>query len=76
MSRIMTIDEIYDQFDSEWVLVKDPQTNDDLEVLSGEVVAHSASREDVYHAAIALPKGSRSAVVYTGTIPEDAAVIL
>ena len=32
MDRILTAAQIWQQFESEWVLVEDPQTNDALEV--------------------------------------------
>ena len=68
MEKQMTIDEIESQFDSEWVLVGDPQTNEHLEVLSGQVLAHSRDRDEVYRKAIAL-RPKRCAVLYTGEIP-------
>lgn len=52
MEQEMTIQEIEDQFDSEWVLVEDPCTNSDLEVLSGKVGHHSKDRDEVYRKAM------------------------
>lgn len=75
MEQQMTIDEIASQFDSEWVLVEEPQTNTQLEVLSGRVLHHSKDRDEVYRKAVAL-RPKRFAVLYTGEIPEDAAVVL
>ncbi len=75
MDKLMTIDEIEAQFDSEWVLVEDPQTNDALEVQSGRVRYHSKDRDEVYRQAIAL-RPKRFAVLYTGSIPEDTAIVL
>lgn len=75
MASVMTIAEIKAQFDSEWVLVHDPQTSDDFEVHSGVVAAHSKDRDEVYRfAATARPK--RFAILYTGELPKDAAIIL
>ena len=34
---ILTMKEMEEKFDSEWVLIGDPQTNDLLEVLSGKI---------------------------------------
>jgi hypothetical protein len=75
MEKEMTIEEIESQFDSEWVLVEDPQTNEALEVLSGKVIHHSKDRDEVYRKAVAL-RPKRSAILYTGEIPEDTAVVL
>ena len=71
----MTIQEIESQFDSEWVLVQDPETNGGLEVLSGKVLHHSKDRDEVYRVAIAQ-KPQRFAVLYTGEMPEGTAVVL
>jgi hypothetical protein len=75
MEKEMTIEEIESQFDSEWVLVEDPQTNEALEVLGGKVIHHSKDRDEVYRKAVAL-RPKRSAILYTGEIPEDTAVVL
>jgi hypothetical protein len=75
MNQVMTIENIKSQFESEWVLIEDPQTSDELEVLGGKVLHHSKDRDKVYRKAVSL-RPRRSAVVYTGEIPEDTAVIL
>ena len=75
MEQEMTMAEIENQFDSEWVLVEEPQTNDDLEVIKGKVLHHSKDRDEVYRKAIAL-RPKRSAILYTREIPEDTAVVL
>lgn len=71
----MTILEIEDQFEGEWVLVTDPQTNEALEVTRGHVVCHSKDRDEVYRQAVAL-RPKRSAILYTGRMPEDTAIVL
>ncbi|HEY0349966.1 MAG TPA: hypothetical protein VGC60_17605 [Pyrinomonadaceae bacterium] len=71
----MTIREIESQFDSEWILVDEPETNEQLEVLKGKVVHHSKDRDEVYRKAVAL-RPKRCAILYTGEIPEDAVVVL
>ena len=55
--------------------MEDPQTNDALEVLSGKVRCHSKDRDEVYRKAVEL-RPRRFAVLYTGQIPKDAAVVL
>jgi hypothetical protein len=75
MAKIMTITEIESQYGAEWILVEDPETDDDLQVQGGKVVAHSKDRDEVYrHAVAARPK--RFAVIYTGSIPKDTAIVL
>ncbi len=75
MDREMTIEEIRAQFASEWVLIEDPGTDEDLNVLGGKVLHHSKDREEVYHTAVAL-RPKRSAVIYTGEIAGETAIIL
>jgi hypothetical protein len=75
MEQEMTIEEIESQFDSEWVLVGEPETNEQLEVLKGTVLHHSKDREEVYRRLVNL-RPKRSAILYTGEIPEDTVVVL
>ena len=75
MDDILTITQIEAQFASEWVLVEDPQTNEALEVQSGKVRWHSQDRDEVYRKAVEL-RLARFAILYTGKIPKDAAVVL
>ena len=75
MDEILTVAEIESRFVAEWVLVEDPQTNDALEVQSGKVRYHSKDRDEVYRKAVEV-RPSRFAVLYTGRIAKDAAVVL
>ncbi len=75
MERVMTISEIESEFDSEWVLVDEPETNEQLEVLKGKVIHHSKDRDEVYRKAVSL-RPKRSAILYTGRIPEGTVVVL
>lgn len=75
MNKEMTIEEIESQFDSEWVLIEDPITDDSLKILGGKVSHHSKDRDEVYRRAVSL-RPRRSALIYTGEIPEETAVVL
>ena len=75
MDTLLTLSEIEERHPSEWVLVDDVETNDFLLVQRGTVRFHSKDRDEVYQKALELPS-KRFAVLYTGSIPEDAAVIL
>ncbi|MBI2917358.1 MAG: hypothetical protein HYY01_05115 [Chloroflexi bacterium] len=75
MDEVMTIEDIRTRFDSEWVLIEDPETDDELQILGGKVLHHSKDRDEVYRKGVAL-RPHRSAVVYTGEIPDDTAVVL
>ncbi len=75
MSESMSLAEIQAQFPSEWVFLEDPETTESLEVKSGKVLWHSKDRDEVYRKARELhPR--HSAILYTGTLPEDMAVVL
>lgn len=75
VNRILTVAQIEKQFESEWVLVEDPETDDALEVQSGKVRWHSKDRDEVYRKAVEL-RPKRFAMLYTGKMPEDTAVVL
>lgn len=75
MDQVLNISEIRSRFASEWVLVENPQSDDDLEVRSGTVLWHSRDRDEVYRKAVELRPG-RFAVLYTGELPRDAAIAL
>jgi hypothetical protein len=75
MDNVLTIGEMESKFKSEWILVGDPETDDSIKVKSGAVLHHSKDRDEVYRKAIE-PKPKRFAMLYTGTLPKDAAIIL
>lgn len=75
MHEVLTLSQIESQFDSEWVLVGDPQTNDALEVRSGKVLWHSRDRDEVYRKAVEL-RPRRFAMLYTGRMPSNTAIVL
>ena len=72
---VMTLQEMEREFDSEWILVGDPQTNESLEVVKGTVLCHSKDRDEVYRVAVQL-RPERSAILYTGRMPPDTAIVL
>jgi hypothetical protein len=75
MAQQMTVEEMRAQFDAEWILIEDPQTNEALEVLGGYVVHHGRDRDEVYREAVAR-RPRRSAILYTGQMPADTAIVL
>ena len=46
MDEVLTIAEIEGRFESEWVLIEDPSTNEALEVRGGTVRCHGKDREE------------------------------
>jgi len=72
----MTIQEIESRFADEWILLEDPLANEALEVTRGSVICHSKDRDEVYRRAIALPRPKRYAVLFTGQMPANTAIVL
>ena len=75
MSEIMTFEQIGQNYDGEWVLIAYSETDEELRVVKGKVIAHSTNKEDIYQAleeAVEQPL----AIEYMGQIPEDLAFIL
>ena len=75
MNDVMAIADIHDKFDSEWILLEDPETDDSMEIRGGRVLWHSRDRDEVYRKAQEISP-QHSAIVYTGSLPEDVVVIL
>lgn len=75
MSDILTIEEIESRFDSEWVLIEDPETDEALEVQRGKVVLHSKDRDEFDRQAVKT-RLERFAVIYTGKPLEDMEYVL
>ena len=73
--RMLTRAEIERRFESEWVLVGSPRQDDQMRVRAGEVLFHSRDRDAVYRRAIQL-RPKRFALLYTGTPPQDTAIVL
>jgi hypothetical protein len=48
MGEVTSLAAIRKQFDSEWVLLEDPVTDESLQVKSGRVLWHSKDRDEVY----------------------------
>lgn len=74
MNEVLTRAEMEARFDGEWVMIAEPETDGNLEVLRGRVVSHGPDPEAVYQAVIDqhIP---RWASLYFGPMPE-ASVLL
>jgi len=75
MRELLSFSEIKERFDSEWVLIGDPETDDDLNVKQGVVLWHSKDRDEVYRKAREIHP-NHSAILYTGKLPDNVAVVL
>ncbi|MBD2310050.1 hypothetical protein H6G17_32180 [Chroococcidiopsis sp. FACHB-1243] len=75
MSAVLTIEQIRQQYVDEWILIAYTQLDEQMNVLAGEVLAHSKQRDEIYEA-FDSRLGRAVAVEYTGSIPEDVAYLL
>ena len=75
MTEILTRKEIETRFDSEWILIADPEVDKHLNVTRGEVIAHSKERDEVYQKAVDL-RLKHSAFLYTGKVADDVVIII
>ena len=75
MQEIMTLHEMQSRFEAEWVLVEDPEFDEQSQVVRGKVIFHSKSRDELDEKDQELrPKSA--AYLYTGAIPENTAIAL
>lgn len=75
VGEFMTTEEIYAQFDSEWVVLADPVI-ENYEVRGGMLVSHGKDRDEVYDKASEIPPPRNLAYMYTGKIPEGTVVVI
>ena len=75
MNEVLTVQEIEARYESEWILMEDPEVTPQLEVTRGKVLFHSKDRDEVYKKAIEL-RPKHSAYLYTGRAAEDMVIML
>ena len=75
MDEMLKVEEIEARFAPDWVLIGEPQTDDQQRLLAGKVLYRSPDRDEVYRMAREL-RLDRIAVRYLGTWPEDMALVL
>jgi hypothetical protein len=71
----MTWEQIEDLYQGEWVLLEDPQSEENVQVLGGKLLWHSKSREEIGRKLLELrPKSS--ALLFVGLPAKDAVFLL
>ncbi len=75
MGEFLTIEEIEKRYAPDWVLINNPQTDENLKLLSGEVISTSKDRDELDRKSMEL-KLAHVAVRYLGPWPEDMIFIL
>lgn len=75
MEETWSIEEIKSRYAGEWLLISYTELDDQMNVVRGQVLAHSPDRDEIYRRLLSI--GNKTvAVEYAGAIPEDLAVIL
>ncbi len=75
--EILTMDEIRKRFDSEWVLIAEPETDQFHNVLGGRVIYHHSDRNVFDREVLELdPHPSDFAVFFTGKTPDGVSYLL
>ncbi len=75
VTEILTLAQIEARFPDEWVLIENPELDEDLEIVQGRVIAHSPDRATVDSQALRL-RPRFSAYHFTGELPEFLALNL
>ncbi len=74
MAEILSFEEMKKRYYGEWLLIAHTEMDEDMNVIRGEVLAHSSDRDEVYRA-ISSREGRSVAIEYVGDIPSDYAVM-
>lgn len=75
IAEIISFNEIKRRYDGNGVLIAHTALDRNLEVLEGEVIAHSSDVDTIYRS-LSLVKGREASIEYIGQAPEDFAAIL
>ena len=73
--EILTLEEIYEKYPEQWVLIAAPELDEEQNVIRGEVVLASEDRDDIYNN-LHLRNGKSIAIEHTGDWPEDLHLML
>jgi hypothetical protein len=77
MGEILTRAEINSKYDGEWVMVGDPDLDEQMEVQGGIVLCHNRDRDEFDRETLALePRPKRAAFLYLGKMPEHVVLTL
>ena len=71
---LMRLSEVKKKYRNQWVLVEFSKLDKNLRVKDGKVLAHAASKEDIYKALLHT-RGKNVSIEYCGKTPEDLVVM-
>lgn len=75
MADIITFQQMQELYPDQWLLVTRMEMDEQMDLMCGEVLASSRSRDEIYRKLLDV-SGKKVAIEYTGEIPEDLAVML
>lgn len=75
MSQVITVEEMKQLYQEEWLLIAYKNLDDQMQVIEGELLAHSPYQSEIYEALSSIPE-QPLAIEYVRQIPEDIAFIL
>jgi hypothetical protein len=74
---VISIQQINEEYNGQWVFIINCKSDEDGNLLSGEVVSHSKSREEVFIKAREYKnQTSMYSFRYAGKIPEGVSILL
>jgi hypothetical protein len=65
LNKVLTIEELQQEFPGEWVLLEDPETTETLMIKSGKLLWHTPDREELDNKLLEL-RPDNAAVRYLG----------
>lgn len=75
MNEVLTMEEIEERFDGEWVLLEDPELTEALHVTKAKLLWHSKDHDEIWRKAQEFDPVN-SAVLFIGRPPDDIDFIL
>lgn len=75
MSRVLTFEEMKQQYHDEWLLIAYTELDENLKVVEGELLMHSPKVDEIYNV-LSQYNDRAVAIEYVGEPPEDVAFIL
>lgn len=73
--NFLTFEEMISQYPDRWLLIGEPEVDENQNIIRGQVLAYSADEQEIYNA-LSLFDIKSKAIEYTGSIPEDFAVLM
>ncbi len=67
MGEVLSLAEMKQHYDGEWLLIINAELDRNSEILSGKVLAHSANVDEIYDA-LPLAKGVEASIEYVRSL--------